>query len=93
MELSISVGHAAVQSGLAAMNGFGRRGIHRLPQGDPQRARAYEAARLVADAIAGRVDPYWVRAAMQPPDENHINMLRENGYPNLYPQGVTTTLR
>ena len=93
MELSINIGHGQVQNALQGLNGFGRRGIHRLPKGDPNRTRAYEAARLVADAIAGRVDPYWVRVAMQPPDENHINMLRENGYPALYPQGVTTSLR
>jgi len=93
MELSINVGHSAVASGLAGLNGFGRRGIHRLPKTDPNRIRAYEAARLIADCIAGRVDPYWVRVAMAPPDENHISMLRENGYPGLYPQGVTTTLR
>jgi hypothetical protein len=93
MELSINVGHQAVGNALQGLNGFGRRGIHRLPQGDPNRLRAYEAARLVADAIAGRVDPYWVRAAMQPPDQNHIDILRESGYGNLYPTGVTTTLR
>ena len=93
MELSINVGHSAVASGLSAINGFGRRGIHRLPEGNPHRTRAYEAARLIADAISGKVDPYWVRVAMCPPDENHINMLRENGYPGLYPQNVTTTLR
>lgn len=93
MELSINVGPSAVASGLAGLNGFGRRGIHRLPKGNQHRTRAYEAARLVADVIAGKVDPYWLRCAMEPPDENHINMLRENGYPGLYPQNVTTTLR
>ena len=93
MELSINVGHSAVAAGLQGLGGFSKRGIHRLPHSDPRRMRAYEGARLVADCIAGKVDPYWVRQAMEPSDENHINMLRENGYPRLYPQGVTTGLR
>ena len=93
MELSINVGHSAVRSGLDGLNGMSRRGIHRLPANNPHRLRAFEAARLVADAIAGRIDPYWVRAAMAPPDDHHVNMLREAGYPNLYPTGTTTTLR
>ena len=93
MELSINTGHAAVGSALQGLGGFGRRGIHRLPHGNPHRTRAFEAARLIADAIAGRVDPYWIRVAMQPPDDNHIQMLTENGYPGLYPKNVTTSLR
>ena len=93
MELSINTGHAAVGNALQGLNGFGRRGIHRLPKGSPQRTRAYEAARLVADVISGRVDPYWLRQALEPSDDNHIRMLTENGYPGLYPQNVTTTLR
>lgn len=93
MELSINVGHGQVQNALAGLSGFGRRGIHRLPQGNPHRTRAYEAARLVADVIAGKVDSYWLRVAMEPPDDNHVKMLAESGYPDLYPQNVTTTLR
>ncbi len=93
MELSIFTGHQQVATGLAGLGGMTRRGIARLPHGSPHRMRAYEGARLVADAIQGKIDPYWVRAAMLPPDEHHINMLRENGYPGLYPVGATTTLK
>lgn len=93
MDLSIHTGRSGVDNALQGLNGFGKRGIARLPAGNPHRARAYEAARLVADVIAGRVDPYWLRCAMSPPDDSHIRMLTENGYPRLYPQNVTTTLR
>jgi hypothetical protein len=70
--------------------GFSRLGTKR--QNPAHKARVLEAARLVADAIAGRVDPYWVRVAMSPPDQQHVDMLRES-YPGLYPANATTTLR
>ena len=92
MNLSIHTGAQGVQSALNGLGGFGRQNIARMPQG-PRRTRAYEAARLFADVVAGRVDPYWLRTALCPPDDNHITMLAENGYPGLYPANVTTTLR
>jgi hypothetical protein len=93
MDLSIHTGANQVQNALSGLNGFGRINIAKLPVTNPRRTRAYEAARLVADVIAGRVDPYWLRQAMAPSDDAHVDMLRENGYPGLYPKNVTTTLR
>ena len=89
MELSIQTGHDPVANGLNGLGGMARRGISALPRTDPRRMRAYEAARLIADCVAGRVDPYWVREAMSPSSEASITMLRENGYGNLYPIGAT----
>jgi hypothetical protein len=93
MDLSIHTGSAGVANALNGLGGFGRRNIAQLPAGNAHRVRAYEAARLFADVVAGRVDPYWLRCALAPPDDNHVAMLTENGYPGLYPKNVTTTLR
>ena len=92
MNLSVHTGSQGVAAALNGLGGFGRQNIARMPAG-PRKTRAYEAARLFADVLAGRVDPYWLRTAIQPPDDNHVNMLSENGYPGLYPKNVTTTLR
>lgn len=79
------IGHAAL--------GFNRaQNIAQMAKGNPRRMRAFEAARLVADVATGSVDPYWLRVAMAPPDENHLAMIRES-YPALYPQGGSVGLR
>lgn len=93
MDLSIHTGGSGVANALSGLSGFGRINIARLPNGNPRKTRAYEAARLMADVIAGRVDPYWLRQAMAPTDDSHIAMLTENGYPGLYPANATTALR
>ncbi len=54
MDLSIHTGQNGVASALSGLNGFGRINIARLPNGNPRKTRAYEAARLMADVIAGR---------------------------------------
>lgn len=82
--------HTGAEIG-AQIQGFSRAGFRR--QANPtHKRRVLEAARLVSDAILGRIDPYWVKVAMAPPDDNHVRMLAES-YPGLYPQGVATSLR
>ncbi len=78
-----------------ALLGFGHsRNISALPKTSQRRMRAFEAARLVADVAAGVTDPYWLKAAIAPPNANHLTMLSES-YPGLYPQqgGSLTVLR
>lgn len=55
----------------------------RKKQSANHRRRVLEAARLYADALAGRVDPIFIREAMNPTIEPIVNHLREN-YPGLY---------
>lgn len=81
--------HTGAEIG-AQIQGFQRMGGRR--QNPTHKRRVLEAARLVSDAIQGRIDPYWVRAAMNPPDDNHVSMLRES-YPGLYPTGTNMALR
>lgn len=45
--------------------------------------RVNEAARLYADAVAGIVDPFFIKQAMNPTSEVHVAWLAEK-YPNLY---------
>lgn len=51
-----------------------------------QDRRVTEAARLYADALTGRVDPWLLRQAMQPTEEVAVMWLHEN-YPGLYGNG------
>jgi len=48
--------------------------------------RVLEAARLVADAISGKIDPYWVREAMAPSSDATAALV-EAQYPGIYPKG------
>lgn len=75
---------------LPGMEGFTRsnRG-GKLPA---QRRRVMEGARLIADAINGRIEPYWVSQALQPSDQFHYRYLVER-YPGLYPKGNEIGLR
>jgi hypothetical protein len=47
------------------------------------RRRVTEAARLMADAIAGKIDPWFVKQALQPTHEVAVSYLAEH-YPHLY---------
>ena len=67
------------QDGFAPRLNFGRN--------DPvHRRRVTEAARLMADAINGRIDPFLFKQALQPTDAIFVRHLAEK-YPGLYPQG------
>ncbi len=58
----------------------------------PRRRRVAEAARLLADAIAGRIDPFLFGQAINPTHEIYVNHLKEN-YPLLYSADRSMALR
>ncbi len=56
---------------------------------DPQRRRRVaEAARLLDDAVNGRIDPFLFKQAMEPTHEIFVEHLRQN-YPLLYRESDT----
>lgn len=57
-------------------------------------ARVFEAARLYADVLQGRIDPIFLREAMQPTHAAFVNFLAES-YPGIYgdPGGRQVSLR
>jgi hypothetical protein len=61
---------------------------------DKHNRRVLEAARLYADAVAGRIDPILIREAMSPRNDFIVAHLMEK-YPGLYPDrgNRQTTLR
>lgn len=73
----------------AQTQGFGRARRNSDPQ---HKRRVLEAARLIADAISGRIDPFWVREAMNPSSDEMAQIV-ERQYPGLYPRGNASALR
>jgi hypothetical protein len=58
--------------------------VPRSRSNDPRhRRRVLEAARLLADAIEGRIDPFLFKQAMNPTHPIYVEHLREN-YPGIF---------
>ena len=55
----------------------------RRDQSPSHRRRVTEAARLFADALNGRVDPFLFQQAFKPTDQVYVNWLQEN-YPGVF---------
>ena len=77
---AIPRGYSGAVEGLPALQGFGAARRNATTQ---HARRVNEAARLYADTLAGRVDPVFLREAINPRDEILVGWLQER-YPGLY---------
>ena len=82
------VGYVPQDSGVIASMMGSEGYVPRINRGrnDPaHRRRVREAARLMADAINGRIDPFLFKQALNPTHEIYVRHLQEN-YPGIYPE-------
>lgn len=70
--------------GMPGMEGFAPTSARNSTAAHDRRIR--EAARLYADCLTGKEDPFFMRQAIRPTSDVFVSYLRER-YPGMYPQG------